>query len=490
MCWCPPAELPSDGFANDNRNDNIDFLFHSCTNVHHAKQLHAYLVVLGKSQNIFLAAKLVNRYAYLGDLSFSRRTFDSIPRKDVYTWNSMVSAYVRSGRFREALDCFSQFPLTSDLHPDFYTFPPVLKACENLVDGKKIHCRVLKLGFEWDVFVAASLIHMYSRFGFIYVARKLFDDMPIRDTGSWNAMISGFCQNANAADALDVLVEMRMEGIKMDRVTVASLLTACAQSNDISSGMLIHLYVIKHGLDFDLFVCNALINMYSKFGSLGHARRVFDQMEVRDLVSWNSIVAAYEQNNDPITALELFNAMQLRGIQPDFLTLVSLASILAQLSDSEKSKSVHGFILRRDWFVEDVVIGNAVVDMYAKLGAIDSARTVFEGLPTKDAVSWNTLITGYAQNGHASEAIEVYRMMQQCKEIIPNHGTWVSILPAYTHVGALQQGMKVHGRVIKNRLYSDVFVGTCLIDMCRESEISGQKSGTDEDSRMELNRSE
>ncbi|KAM1482641.1 hypothetical protein TB2_034222 [Malus domestica] len=458
-------QLPSDGFANDNRNDNIDFLFHSCTNVHHAKQLHAYLVVLGKSQNIFLAAKLVNRYAYLGDLSFSRRTFDSIPRKDVYTWNSMVSAYVRSGRFREALDCFSQFSLTSDLHPDFYTFPPVLKACENLVDGKKIHCRVLKLGFEWDVFVAASLIHMYSRFGFIYVARKLFDDMPFRDTGSWNAMISGFCQNANAADALDVLVEMRMEGIKMDRVTVASLLTACAQSNDISSGMLIHLYVIKHGLDFDLFVCNALINMYSKFGSLGHARRVFDQMEVRDLVSWNSIVAAYEQNNDPITALELFNAMQLRGIQPDFLTLVSLASILAQLSDSEKSKSVHGFILRRDWFVEDVVIGNAVVDMYAKLGAIDSARTVFEGLPTKDAVSWNTLITGYAQNGHASEAIEVYRMMQQCKEIIPNHGTWVSILPAYTHVGALQQGMKVHGRVIKNRVYSDVFVGTCLIDM-------------------------
>ncbi|KAH0977554.1 hypothetical protein GBA52_027273 [Prunus armeniaca] len=434
-----PSESPShrfvlfrDGFANENKNDDIDLLFQSCTNVHHAKQLHAFLVVSGKVQNIFLSARLVNRYAYLGDVSFSRITFDLIPRKDVYTWNSMVSAYVRSGRFREAIDCFSQFLLTSGLRPDFYTFPPVLKACQNLVDGKKIHCQILKLGFVWDVFVAASLVHLYSRFGFVGVARRLFDEMPIRDVGSWNAMISGFCQNGNAADALDVLIEMRSEGVKMDRVTATSLLTACAQSGDILSGMLIHLYVIKHGLDFDLLICNALINMYSKFGSLGHARRIFDQMDIKDLVSWNSIIATYEQNDDPMTALGLFYSMQLLGIQPDFLTLVSLASILAQLSDAAKSRSVHGFILRRDFFVQDVVIGNAVVDMYAKLGAIYSASTVFEGLPIKDVISWNTLITGYAQNGLASEAIEVYRMMQEYKEIIPNHGTWVSILPAYT----------------------------------------------------------
>lgn len=458
-------QFVSDGFGNENKNVDIGLLFQSCTKLHHTKRLHAFLVVSGKSQDIFVSARLVNRYAYLGDVSFSRRTFDSMPRKDVYTWNSMVSAYVRSGRFREAVDCFSQFLLTSGLRPDFYTFPPVLKACGNLNAGKKIHCWLIKLGLEWDVFVAASLIHMYSRFGFISVARKLFDEMPFRDMGCWNAMISGFCQNGNAADALDVLIEMRSEGVKMDPVTVASLLTACAQSNDNLSGTLIHLYVIKHGLEFDLFVCNALINMYAKFGCLGHAQRVFHEMEVRDLVSWNSIVAANEQNDDPMTALGFFNRMQLSGVKPDWLTLVSLASIIAQLSDAEMSKSVHGFILRRDWFREDVVIGNAVVDMYAKLGAIDSARTVFEGLPVKDVVSWNTLITGYTQNGLASEANEVYCMMQEWKEIIPNQGTWVSILPAYTHLGALQQGMRIHGRVIKNCLYLDVFVGTCLIDM-------------------------
>lgn len=458
-------QFTSDGFDNGNKDIDFNILFSSCTKVHLAKRLHAFLLVSGKGQNIFLSARLVNLYAYLGDVSFAQRTFDQIPKKDVYTWNSMVSAYVRSGRFRDAINCFYLFLLTSGVRPDSYSFPSVLKACGNLVDGKKMHCWVLKQGFEWDVFVAASLVHMYSRFGFLSAARKLFNNMPVRDMGSWNAMISGFCQNGNAAEALEVLDEMRLEGVKMDPVTVSSLLAVCSQSDDSLSGMLIHLYVIKHGLECDLFVSNALINMYAKFGGLGHAQRVFDQMEVRDVVSWNSIIATYEQNDNPITALGLFNKMQLIGIQPDLLTAVSLASIVAQLSDRQSSRSVHGFIVRRGWLMEDIVIGNAIVDMYAKLGAIDSARTVFEGLPVKDAISWNSLITGYAQNGLASEAIEVYRMMEEHKEIIPNQGTWVSILPAYSHVGALQQGMRIHGRVIKNCLYLDVFVGTCLVDM-------------------------
>ncbi|KAK7837261.1 pentatricopeptide repeat-containing protein [Quercus suber] len=398
-------QFTSDGFNNGNKDIDFNILFSSCTKVHLAKCLHAFLLVSGKGQNIFLSARLVNLYAYLGDVSFAQRTFDQIPKKDVYTWNSMVSAYVRIGRFRDAINCFYLFLLTSGVRPDSYSFPSVLKACGNLVDGKKMHCWVLKLD------------------------------------------------------------EMRLEGVKMDPVTVSSLLAVCSQSDDSLSGMLIHLYVIKHGLECDLFVSNALINMYAKFGSLGHAQRVFDQMEVRDVVSWNSIIAAYEQNNNPITALGLFNKMQLIGIQPDLLTAVSLASIVAQLSDRQSSRAVHGFIVRRGWLMEDVVIGNAIVDMYAKLGAIDSASTVFEGIPVKDAISWNSLITGYAQNGLASEAIEVYRMMEEHKEIIPNQGTWVSILPAYSHIGALQQGMRIHGRVIKNCLYLDVFVGTCLVDM-------------------------
>lgn len=458
-------QISPDCLENESTEMDFDVLFQSCTKLHLVKRLHALLVVSGKIKTVFSSTKLVNFYANLGDLSFSRYTFDHISYKNVYTWNSMISVYVRSGRLSEAVDCFYQFMLTSGLRPDFYTFPPVLKACRNLIDGKKIHCSVLKLGFEWDVFVAASLLHMYCRFGLANVARKLFDDMPVRDNGSWNAMISGYCQSGNACAALDILDEMRLEGVSMDPITVASILPVCAQSGDILSGLLIHLYIIKHGLEFNLFVSNNLINMYTKFGMTEHALIVFDQMMERDVVSWNSIIAAYEQSNDPITAHGFFTRMQQARIQPDLLTLVSLASIVAQLNDFRNSRAVHGFIMRRGWFMEDVIIGNAVVDMHAKLGVINYARAVFEGLPVKDVISWNTLITGYAQNGLASEAIEVFQMMEECNEINPNQGTYVSILPAYSHVGALQQGIKIHGRVIKNCLCFDVFVATCLIDM-------------------------
>ncbi|XP_057429696.1 pentatricopeptide repeat-containing protein At4g33990 [Lotus japonicus] len=452
-------------FHNNQNVPDIEAFFHSCTNIEAAKQLHARLVVLGQAQNVIHSTKLINLYAALGYVSLSRCTFNHTQKKNIYSWNSIIAASTRCGRYHEAMNYVNELLSMSCLRPDFYTFPPVLKACVCLPDGKKIHCWVFKMGFEHDVFVAASLIHFYSRFGDTDVAHQLFVDMPVRDVGSWNAMISGFCQNGNAAGALRVLNSMKDEGVKMDTITVTSVLPICAQSEDIISGLLIHLYVIKHGLERDVFVSNALINMYSKFGRLQDAQRVFDHMSVRDLVSWNSIVAAYEQNNDPTTALGFFKEMQLVGIRPDLVTVVSLASIFGQLSDQRVSRSLHGFVVRRGWLEEDVQIGNALVNMYAKLGAMNFARTVFEQLPIKDVISWNTLISGYGQNGLASEAIDAYNMMEESTKIIPNHGTWVSILPAYSTVGALPQGMKIHGRLIKNSHSLDVFVATCLIDM-------------------------
>ncbi|XP_017437066.1 pentatricopeptide repeat-containing protein At4g33990 isoform X2 [Vigna angularis] len=453
--------------SHDHEN-KTNFVFHSCTDIGTARQLHALFTVLGKAQNVVLFTRLVTLYATLGDLSLSRNTFKYIQRKNIFTWNSMVAAFVKCGKYSDAMNCVSELLSNSGVRPDFYTFPPVLKACVSVVDGEKMHCWVLKMGFEHDVYVAASLIHLYSRFSAVDVAHKVFDDMPVRDVGSWNAMISGFLQNGKATSALGVLGRMKVEGVKMDTVTVASVLPVCAQANDVVCGMLVHLYVIKHGLESDLFVCNAFINMYSKFGRLQDAQRVFDGMKVRDVVSWNSIIAAYEQNDDPDTALRLFKGMQFVGMGPDLLTVVSLISIFVQLSDRRIGRAVHGFVMRRGWLEEDVVIGNALVNMYAKLGLIDCARAVFEQLPRRDVISWNTLITGYAQNGLASEAIDAYNMMGECRTIIPNQGTWVSILPAYSHIGALQQGMKIHGRLIKNSLYLDVFVATCLIDMYGE----------------------
>ncbi|KAL1817566.1 hypothetical protein ACET3Z_020140 [Daucus carota] len=445
----------------------IDFelRFKSCNNTRLTKCLHALLIASGKARNVVVSTKLVNHYAQIREISLSRRTFDFISSKNVFAWNSMMSSYVRNGCYRDAVNCLYNMLMTSDVRPDFYTFPTVLKACTNLNDGSQIHTWVFKMGFHWDIFVASALVHMYCKVGSFPAAREIFSGMTYRDKGCWNAIISGLCQNGNAVEALEIVDKMRMEGIAMDSVTVSTILSVCAQIDDFCRGCLIHLYAIKHGLEFDLFVCNALINMYAKFGLLGNAQKVFDLMEERDLVSWNSMTAAYEQNNNPDTALNLFREMQLHGVEPDFLTLVSLASSVAQTKDSQNSGSLHAFILKRCWIQEHVVVGNAVVDMYAKLGITDSALKAFEELPMKDLISWNTMITGYAQNGFASEAIEVYSRLEKCEDTVPNEATWVSVLPAYAHVGNLRGGTKIHAHTLKAGFNTDVFVGTSLIDL-------------------------
>ncbi|KAF9620158.1 hypothetical protein IFM89_010817 [Coptis chinensis] len=280
--------------------------------------------------------------------------------------------------------------------------------------GRKIQSWVFKWGYCLGLFVASSLLHMYSRFGFVGDGRSVFDEMSVRDLGTWNVMVSGFCQNGKAVEVLDVFREMCMEGVKMDSMTVSSILLVCAPLNDLVTGMFAHGYIIKNGLEFDVYVYNALINMYAKFSMLELTKSIFYQMMVRDLVSWNSLIAAYEQNSDLITALGYFVEMKRNGFRPDILTFVSLAFIVAQSGDAENSESVHCFIIKLNLIRGDIFIGNVVVDMYLKLGNIDYVCRVFDGMDSKDVISWNTLITGYTQNGLASEAMEVYKTMREC----------------------------------------------------------------------------
>ncbi|CAA7025238.1 unnamed protein product [Microthlaspi erraticum] len=463
--YSAPANALQDSWKDGNeiKSDDVHMLFRYCTNLQSAKCLHARLVISNAIQNVCISAKLVNLYCYLGNVAFARFAFDHIQNRDVYAWNSMISGYGRLGNSSEVIKCFSLFMSTSGLQPDYRTFPSVLKACRNMLDGMKIHCLALKFGFVWDVFVAASLVHLYCRYGVVENARRLFNEMPVKDMGSWNAMLSGYCQSGNAKEALTLSNELS----GMDSVTIVSLLSACTEAGDFKRGVMIHLYSIKHGLDSELFVSNKLIDMYAECGDLRGCQEVFERMVVKDLISWNSMIKAYELNDQPVRALSLFQEMKLSRIQPDCLTLISLASVLAQIGDVRGGRAVQGFTLRKGWFLEDITIGNAVVDMYAKLGLVDSARAVFNWLPHKDVISWNTVISGYAQNGFASEAIEMYNIMEEEEggEINANQGTWVSVLPACSQAGALRQGMKIHGRLLKNGLYLDVFIGTSLADM-------------------------
>ncbi|MQL89786.1 hypothetical protein Taro_022363 [Colocasia esculenta] len=445
----------------------MDFttLLQSCSSARVLKPLHALLVVSGRSGDVFFSTKLVNIYSRLGDHPSSLLSFEQIARKNVFAWNSMISSHAHFGLFAEAVSCFYLLVTETAVRPDSFTFPATLKACQEAVDGKKVHSWIVKLGLESDLFVSASLIHTYSRFGRMADASKVFCEMPVRDLASWNAMVSGYCQNGDAAQALCVFEEMIGRGFGIDPVTIASILPVCPPLGILPVGLSIHAHVVKHGLDSDIFVSNALINMYAKFGHAGDARQIFDTMVEKDLVSWNSMISAYEQVGEPYSTFGFYHGMKEHGFQPDVLTLVSLASATAQIGDSRNGQSVHGFVLRRNLYSGHIFVGNAIVDMYSKWNDMGSARKFFDSMLAKDVISWNTLINGYSQNGLASEAIDTFHTLEKYEQIVPGQGTLVAVIPAYAHVGSLHQGMRIHGRCIRIGLQTDLFVCTCLIDM-------------------------
>ncbi|KAJ0976002.1 hypothetical protein J5N97_017967 [Dioscorea zingiberensis] len=441
-------------------------LLRTCTSTRRLRSLHALLIISGRIHDVFFPTTLINLYSRLSDLRSAALSFSRTPNKNIFSFNSIIATYIHHGLPLDAGYCFKSLLLAGPrVRPDEFTFPVALKASLDLKYGKAMHSLVGKLGLGWNVFVSSSLMRMYSRFGAVRDAEKVFVEMPERDSGAWNAMVSGFCQNGMADDAVRIFSEMVTEGVRVDRITIASVLPVCAPLDDFLLGVSIHVFTIKQGLDVELFVSNALIDMYAKLGSVESARQVFDDMLDRDLVTWNSIIGAYEQSGNPRTALQLHSEMQRSGVQSDVLTLVSLASAVAESGTVRSGQSVHAYITRRGWEADDIIAGNAIVDMYAKLGKVELAQRMFDKMPVRDVISWNTLLTGYSQNGLANEAIEIYETMEQHEGITPIQGTLVSVLPAYSHVGALQKGMRIHGQAIRIGLHSDLYVGTCLIDM-------------------------
>jgi pentatricopeptide repeat protein len=440
-------------------------LLERCTNIKTLQQVHAHMVISGLDQDMFSTTKLVNMYAKLRFLVDARFVFESMPKRNVFSWNGMIAGYARDGDCEEALQIYRQMRLTG-VQPDKFTFPFLLKACaglSSLQEGKMIHQHIIRIGCESDVFVGAAVVNMYAKCFVLEDARKMFDKMSQRDVVSWNAMVSGYAQNGNVNEALALFDQMLLADMKPDQVTIACVLSACAKLEDLQLGKWIHDSIIGSVLQPDIFVDNALIDMYAKCGSIEIARELFDKMSRRDVVSWNAMMAGYAHNGCASEALRLFHEMQLAGLRPDAVTLVGLLMACAHLGVLQHGKQIHDYITRNGSEC-DVIVGNSLIDMYAKCGALIYAERFFDKMSRKDVVSWNAMLAGYVQNGYAGKALKLFHQMQLA-HVTPDSTTMVNVVSACAYLGALQQGKWIHDYVIRRGFDSDVFLESALIDM-------------------------
>ncbi|XP_075674186.1 pentatricopeptide repeat-containing protein At2g03880, mitochondrial [Castanea sativa] len=335
-------------------------------------------------------------------------------------------------RAMKAMDAMQRHGLWADS----ITYSELIKCClarGAVNEAKLVHNHVFSNGHQPKTFLINILLNMYVKFNLLDEAQELFDQMPERNVVSWTTMISAYTNAKLNAKALKSLILMLREGVMPNMFTYSSVLRAC---DGLLSLTQLHCCIIKAGLESDVFVRSALIDIYSKLGELQNALGVFNEMVTGDLVVWNSIIGGFAQNSDGDEALNLYKRMKRAGFPPDQSTLTSVLRACTGLALLELGRQVHVHVIKFD---QDLILNNALLDMYCKCGSLKDANFVFTRMLEKDVISWSTMIAGLAQNGFSREALNLFQSMKNYGAK-PNYITILGVLFACSHAGLVEDG--------------------------------------------------
>ncbi|GER25283.1 pentatricopeptide repeat-containing protein [Striga asiatica] len=326
-------------------------------------------------------------------------------------------------------------------------------------------------------------------------ACSAFSDIDRPTLPVWNHMIRGLAQSHSPVHALNMFEKMRAYGLPGDNLTFIYLCKACAKTNDILVGKIVHTSALKLGFESYLYVQNALVHMYGFCGELGFSRKVFDEMPERDLVSWNSIICAYSQCTKYEEVLGLFNMMMSANVIADAVTLVKVVLACNYLGEWKRLDFILEYIENNRVEV-DVYLGNTLIDVCGRLGSITlawkffntmsernivswnamiiglarsgdlvSAKKLFYDMPERDVVSWTSMIIGYSRASQYNDAIKLFQEMMRNNRVEPDRVAIATVLSACAHLGRLDFGRAIHDYIVNKKSKSDIYVENALIDM-------------------------
>ncbi|KAH7836640.1 hypothetical protein Vadar_003800 [Vaccinium darrowii] len=316
------------------------------------------------------------------------------------------------------------------------TYSELLKCCLSrgaVHQARLVQKHLFSRGHQPETFLVNILLNMYVKFNLLDEAQALFDQMPHRNVVSWTTMIAAYTTAMLNDKALEFLILMLRDGIRPNMFTYSSVLRACQGLLNLRQ---LHSSIIKTGLDSDVFVRSALIDIYSKWGEPRNALHVFDEMVTGDSIVWNSIIGGFAQNTDGDEALNLFKRMKQAGFMADQATLTSVLRACTGLALLELGRQVHVHVIK---FKQDLILNNALLDMYCKCGSLEDANSTFTRMLDKDVISWSTMITGLAQNGFSRAALELFESMK-ASGTKPSYITIVGVLFACSHAGLVEDG--------------------------------------------------
>ncbi|KAK1562399.1 hypothetical protein Q3G72_011209 [Acer saccharum] len=328
----------------------------------------------------------------------------------------------------------------------------------------QVHAQVAVSGLLHNLFVANKLLYIYAHHKAPSAAYVLFAGMRERDAVSWSVMIGGFAKAGDYVNCFRTFKEFINCGMVLDNYTSPLVIRACRDSRDLIMGRVIHDIVLKSGLPVDQFVCAALVDMYAKCNVIDDARQLFDQMPKKDLVTWTVMVGGCAESGNANESLVLFDRMIEEGVRPDNVAMVNVVYACAKLGFMHKARLVHDYITRNRFFL-NVILGTAMIDMYAKCGSVDFAREIFDAMPQKNVVSWSAMIAAYGYHGQGRKALDLFPMMLS-SGISPNRITFVSLIYACSHAGLVEEGLQLFSSMQDDYAVApDLKHYTCMVDL-------------------------
>ncbi|WRX20158.1 Pentatricopeptide repeat - like 10 [Theobroma cacao] len=344
-------------------------------------------------------------------------------------------------------------------------FIQTLQSCNDHVLATLTHAKILKHGLLNDTFTANHLINCYVRLQKAAQACQLFDEMPEPNVVSYTSLMSGYVNVGKPQICLWVFREMRKGTVLPNEFTFATAVNACSILADLKTGKQIHAHVQSFGFQCNLVVCSSLVDMYGKCNEVGLARRVFESMECKNVVSWTSMITACAQNGRGHEALGLFREFNwLAWEHPNQFMLASVITACANLGKLVSGKVTHGAVIRHGHDSNDVV-ASALVDMYAKCGCILYSDTVFRRVLNPSVIPYTSMIVAAGKHGLGKLSLELFEEMI-AKRIKPNGVTFVGVLHACSHSGFVDEGLEYlnsmsrkHGIVPEAKHY------ICVVDM-------------------------
>lgn len=442
----------------------------SCANLKFLRQgrsIHGYMIRMGVEPDLVASTALVDLYSKFGAIK-ARRMFDRLGNKDVVIYNVMMAGYLENELSVEAINLFQELVKMS-ISPNVGLVLNLISAVSNLRDiklARSVHGYLFRHDFSMNLEIANQIINTYSKCGYILYAKEVFDRMRCRDLVSWTSMMMGHLHHGQSDEAIILFRLMQREKLKVDSITLITLLQALSQLGCLNSVKEVHCFIYRKFHGRELSANNSLITTYAKCGRMDMAICLFEQMMEQGVASWNAIIAACGMHGNYIEVLKLFDQMKSEKVRPDEVTFTSILTACSHSGLVEEGLRVFRIMVEEYAIFPCEVHYSCIVDLLSRAGQLTEAYNLVKSMPsTHSSAALSALLSGCRLYGDTEIGQVIANQMLKLEP--HNSGSYALVSNIFAERGRWDVVVKIRA-MMKDKVMKST-AGYSLIELDKHS---------------------